>query len=75
MHDKTKQLDFLLQLLRDTENEEIDCDEFWSKASALAEVDLTLPLQELRKYLRHMKICQACKEELELLKEIQQVDH
>lgn len=70
MTEQPEKIIALVKMLRSTAEEEIDCDEFWSKAALLAETDLTLDLPELKKYLQHLEVCPGCVEELELLKSV-----
>jgi len=60
----------LVKLLQNTQDEELDCDEFWERAAWLAQQDLTLNLEELRKYLHHLELCPGCAEEFALLKDV-----
>jgi hypothetical protein len=60
----------LLKLLKNTLDDEIDCDEFWTRAAWLTEVEVALSLDELKKYLHHLQLCPGCAEDFELLKSV-----
>lgn len=60
----------LLALLQNTNDNEIDCDEFWEKAAMLAEQDPSLESELVKAYLHHYELCPGCAEEFDLLKKL-----
>lgn len=74
MADKGEKLKALLEFLKVTRDDEIDCDEFWNKSSWLAEQKVPLSLETLATYLHHLQLCPDCAEEYDLLKECLEFD-
>ncbi|HEY9677730.1 MAG TPA: hypothetical protein V6C76_06960 [Drouetiella sp.] len=70
MKEQPDKLAELIKVLKNTQETEIDCDEFWEKAAYLAETDLLQHKDELRLYLHHLELCPGCAEEFELLKKV-----
>lgn len=69
MAELPKKMTELLQLLRITNETEIDCDAFWEKAAELAERE-TLSSDDLKEYMHHLQLCPGCAEQFALLKTV-----
>lgn len=74
MSQREDKLRALIEVLKLTKEDEIDCDEFWERASWLAEQSVSLDLESLASYLHHLNLCPDCAEEFKFLNECVEKD-